>query len=360
MKNKLLLIDGSGLLVANYYGTIPKEVMMAKSDEEKEKAYKLIAQRNGLYINAIYPTIKQIYEMIIKSGATHIAVSFDKSRKTTFRRKMYAEYKGTRKPSPEPLNEQFILCEMILDLLKIPAFYSDEYEADDFVGSIAKQLTNETTETVIYTRDKDYLQLVDKNITVWMGLHNQDAANKILEKYCMTKELGYTEYLPDKVVPYDLNIVKDEKGVLAENFYHVLGLMGDTADNIPGVKGISEVIAEKLIGEYETIDNLYKKIEECNNVNDENKLKQYWKEHLDIKRSPLKALKEQKEMAFLSRDLAKIKIDIDLNIFCNDFSLDKLICPENVIIFKNAYDTSEILFKHEIHNKVFEIIDQIS
>lgn len=357
-KNKLLLIDGSGILVANYYGTIPPEVMYAKTDEEKEKAYSKISKRNGLYMNAIYPTIKQIFEMALKSDATHIAVSFDKSRKNTFRTKMYDEYKGTRKPSPQPLNEQFILCEHLLSQMNIPVFYCDLYEADDLVGSIGKQLESNDTEVIMYTRDKDYLQLVDDNITVWMGVHKQEIATNMLEKYCLTKELGYDDYIPDKTIPYTPVIVKNEKGVDAEDFYNVLGLMGDTADNIPGVKGVSENVAEKLIGEYHTIENLYDEIA-CSIEDDRNQeLKDYWKENLGIKRSPMNALISQKDNALLSAKLAKIKTDIDMNEF-TDFSLDALKCPNDLLDFKPILDKNENQFRKMIREKAFALIDDI-
>ena len=360
--DKVLLIDGSGLLVANYYGTIPQEVMYAKTDSEKEKAYELIFKRNGYYANAIYPTIRQIYEMAIKSNCNYIGVAFDKSRKNTFRAKMYSEYKGTRPPSPAPLNQQFVLCENMLASFGIPVFYSDEFEADDLIGSIAKQVASEDTEVVIYTRDKDYIQLVDEHITVWMGVYKDDKPKEIisyLEDLYKDVGLEYDEYIPNKTIPYYPCIVEKEKNVKPQNYYHVLALMGDTADNIPGVKGVSEAVAEKLISKYENLDNLYNEIKEYGLKNDIDSLKKKWKEELDIKRSPITSLVSQEEEARLSDELAKIKIDIDMNDFVEGFSISSLACPDSIYDLENLCKNNNNEFKTAIKNKSYNYIDSI-
>jgi DNA polymerase-1 len=359
---RILLIDGSGLLVANYYGTVPPEVMHAKTDHDKEKAYEMIFKRNGYYANAIYPTIKQIYEMAIKSNCNYIGVAFDKSRKTTFRTKMYSEYKGTRPPSPAPLNQQFVLCENMLADFGIPVFYSDEFEADDLIGSIAKQYTSKDIQAVLYTRDKDYLQLVDENITVWMGVYKDDKPKEIIsyiQKQYEEVGLEYDEYLPDKTIPYYPCIVEKEKGVKPQNYYHVLALVGDTADNIPGVKGVSEAVAEKLIAKYENLDNLYKEVKEYGLKNDLNSLKKIWKDELDIKRSPITALVSQESEARLSDTLAKIKTDIDMNDFVKDFSINTLKCPNSIYDLEELCKNNNAEFRNQIKTKTYNYIDNI-
>lgn len=356
--NKLLIIDGSGLLVSNYYGTLPPEVQYAKTQEEAEKNYDKIAQHNGYYINALYPTIKQIIEYSLLSNTTHLTVCFDKSRKDTFRKKMYTDYKSNRKKTPLPLKQQFILCEEILKSIGISVFYDDKYEADDFAGSIAAQINEPNLEKIILSKDKDYLQLADENTTIWMMLARKEMADNILSKYKLTKEAGYKEYLPDKVVPYNLDIIKKEKNVFAPNFADVLALAGDKADNIPGVNGISEETAEKLIGYYNNIESLYNDIDLNIENNSIDTMKNMWKNDLKIKRSPYNALIKYRDDAFLSSKLTKIKRDINMNELCPNFNFESLKIKGFLlnILENNTYITSEI--RTNIQNVINEIIDK--
>lgn len=351
--DKLLIIDGSGLLVSNYYGTLPYEVQSAKTEEEKELHYDKIAKKNGYYINAIYPTIKQILEYAIGSKANYIAVCFDKSRNTTFRKDLYEDYKANRKTTPEPLKAQFMLCEELLSKMGIPVFYHDKYEADDIAGSISKQFSH--LNKILVSKDKDYLQLVDEKSIVWMILHKKEAADAILSSYAMTPSLGYTEYIPEKVVPFDLDLVKGEKGVEAQYFSEVLALAGDSADNIPGVKGISEESAEKLIGYYKTVKALYDEIDKCLADKTIPELKETWKTKLGFKRSPYGALMDYRKEAFLSAELAKIKTDIDLNELLYNFNITDL---EFNGFSKNIKDTFEEM-NAELRKKILDEINKL-
>lgn len=355
---KLLIIDGSGLLVANYYGTLPAEVQYAKSDEEKEANFCKIAQRNNYYVNAIYPTIKQIFEYAIGYQADYLAVCFDKSRATTFRKDLYNDYKATRKETPNPLKSQFILCEEILSKLGIPVFFHDKYEADDIAGSISKNFASENMETVILSKDKDYLQLVDEFSTVWMMLYKKDAADKKLKQYKLTKEDGYTKYLPEKVIPYNLEIVRKEKGINAKDFSQVLALAGDSVDNIPGVKGVSEETAEKLISYYGSVNALYQDIDRSIISGSVQKLKTMWNQVLDIKRSPYNALIEHRKEAEISVKLAEIKTDINLSELTDNFSLDTL-----AVVGEIKKDIEESTFltyyqRNNLYDKINKLIDK--
>lgn len=355
--DKLLIIDGSGLLVSNYYGTLPPEVQYAKTEEEAKLHYDKIAKRNGKYINAIYPTVKQIIEYTILSKANYLAVCFDKSRATTFRKDLYNDYKANRKKTPIPLKEQFILCENLLSELGITVLYHDKYEADDLAGSISKQISKKDLEKIILSKDKDYLQLADKETTIWMMLYKKEMADEILLKYGLVKDYGYEEYLPDKVVPYNLEIIKHEKGIDAINFSEVLAIAGDNADNIPGVKGVSEETAQKLIGKYKTVKALYEDIDK--HLLDKNipQLKLEWKNDLKIKRSPYNALMEYRDEAFLSSKLTKIKTDIDLEEIISGFNLSSLEL-KGFILDKyktNTYMTSTL--RSEIQNEINLYID---
>lgn len=355
---KLLIIDGSGLLVANYYGTLPKEVQYAKTDEEKESNFGKITQKNGYYINAIYPTIKQILEYIIESKTDYTAICFDKSRKSTFRKEIYKDYKSNRKETPIPLKEQFILCEKLLIKMGLPVFFHDRYEADDIAGSISKQFPN--LDKIILSKDKDYLQLVDDKSIVWMMLSKKEIANEILESYAMTKDLGYEEYLPEKVVPFDLSMVKSEKGIDAKYFYEVLALAGDSSDNIPGVKGVSEQTAQKLIGYYNTINALYDDIDKHLKEKTIPKLKEQWKTDLKLKKSPYNALMDYKKEAFLSSKLAKIKTDIDLNELIEDFSIDNLKITGFVQYLINNYTEFNSTIRQLLHREIDKLIEENS
>lgn len=355
---KLFIVDGSGLLVSNYYGTLPSEVQMAKTQEEQEANYDKIAQRNGFYVNAIYPTIKQICEYAIGLQADYIAVCFDKSRSTTFRKDLYEDYKGTRKKSPEPLKEQFILCEKLLMQMGMTVFFHDKYEADDIAGSISKQFADKDTKAILLTKDKDYLQLVDDNSTVWMMLFKKEAADEKLKKYKLTPSDGYVEYLPEKVVPFDSKTVVLEKGVLPQDFSQVLALAGDTADNIPGVKGVSEETAAKLIAHYHTVQALYEDIDKHPTKKDIDELKAFWKDVLDIKRSPYNALTNYRNEAFLSVQLAKIKEDIDMNELMPSFDITDLL-PTGFAADKiklNNQLTASV--RSDIYEKINQLIDR--
>lgn len=354
--DKLLIIDGSGLLVSNYYGTLPKEVQFAKTDAEKEMHYDKIAQKNGYYINAIYPTIKQILEYSIGSDAKYVAVCFDKSRSTTFRKEMYEEYKSNRKQTPEPLKAQFILCEELLSKMGIPVFFHDRYEADDIAGSISKQFPE--LEKILVSKDKDYLQLVDEESTVWMILHKKEIADNILESYAMTPEFGYTKYLPERAVPYDLDMVLSEKGVEAQYFSEVLALAGDSADNIPGVKGISEESAEKLIGYYKTVKALYDDIDRHLKDKTIPELKEMWKTKLGFKRSPYSPLMDYRKEAFLSSELAKIKTDIDLNELLYNFNLSDLEIKGFAKNIQDKYTEVNANLRKDLLDKINTLMDE--
>ena len=131
----LLLIDGSSLLTTQYYGNLPREILFAKSDEEKKKFYhKIMQTRTGIYTNAIYGFMRTLLKIIKEQKPAYIAVAWDKSR-NTFRREIYSEYKGNRGETPKPLKDQFILCEELLEKMGIRQFMDDSFEADDFYDS---------------------------------------------------------------------------------------------------------------------------------------------------------------------------------------------------------------------------------
>ena len=339
--SKMLLIDGSGLLVANYYGTLPREAY-------DESGYQYIPQINGLYTNAVFPTIKQICDIALSSKCDYLGVAFDRSR-NTFRKTLNSDYKANRKETPAPLKQQFSTCTKILESFGIFVISSEDYEADDLIGSISKQYSFFCDETFLLTKDKDYIQLVDDFTTVWMMLYKKEIADEKLKAFGLTEENGYNKYLPPKVFPYTPETVLKDKGIKPENFDQVLALMGDKADNIKGVKGISEETALKLISEYRTIDELYEEIEHANYTKTAKQLKAYWKENLKISRSPFNALIDYEQDARDSLLLSKIKTDIHIE----NFYIEKLTISETLKELDKVYKTNGFeYFRDTIYAKV--------
>lgn len=340
-KEYLLLVDGSSLLSTQYYGNLPTQITFAKTIEEKEKHYdKIMQTSNGIYTNAIYGFLRAFLKIIKEQKPTHVAVSWDISR-NTFRRKIYPEYKMNREDTPAPLKSQFKLCQEVLKEMGIIQFMDSEYEADDFNGSLSKRFENEIPIRIL-TKDNDYLQLVSENTRLWLTLTTADKVNDFFNKYGINKEIFN---LPEKTIELTPLLVKEEFGVTVDQIVDLKALNGDTSDNIPGVKGVGKTSAVPLIAEYGTIENLYDNIRDLDKK-EEALLKNFWKNSLGIKRSPLAYLLKKKEnpnelvgeeSAIISKKLGKIKCDINLG----ELNL------ENLLLNINKEKTIEQLAKLE-------------
>lgn len=319
-----LIIDGSALLTTNFYGNLPLSIKMSKREDKYEVFESQILQTSmGIYTNAVFKTLDDILEYISFYKPTHIAVTFDKNRHTTFRVKKYPDYKGTRKPKPVALSEQFVTMKTILKDIGIPVFESDEFEADDIAGSIAKRFENSVDKVVLLTKDHDWLQLKSDKTEIWMMQSSEDKCNELYSKYNRKKTESWMRdvnpsyyndktIFPAKVFLYDDEVIMGEEGISYYQIPDLKGLAGDSADNIPGVKNVGPASAAPLLREYGTIENLYEAIENCeNDKKKEKELSDFWKVNLGIKKSPLNALKKGKGSAFLSKDLATIITDID-------------------------------------------------
>lgn len=313
---KLLLIDGSSMLVTNYYGNLPRSIMFEKDPEKQKTYYKdIMHSENGEYTNALYGMLRTVLKIIDKQQPEYIAFAFDKSR-DTFRREMYAEYKGTRKATPEPLKEQFVAMENILTQLGFQVFMSDTYEADDLIGTLARKFENEIPVAVM-TKDHDYLQLVSENTRAWMVQTKQDACDKLFEQYTSFWGLDKEELnLPDKVFEFTSELVQAEEGVRPDQIIDLKGIVGDTSDNIPGVKGVAGTATIPLLAEYGTIEGIYEAIE----TTDKDELENFWKDSLGIKKGAYKKLTADgaKESAQMSKKLATIVDVPDLDVKLED------------------------------------------
>ena len=249
MKN-LLLIDGNSMLFRAYYATLYTRRM---------------ATTNGIPTNAVYSFILMLNKAIELIQPDSILVAFD-AGKSTFRHQKYEAYKGTRKPLDDELKVQFPIVREFLDSAGIARYEDLEYEADDIIGSMAFQ--TQDIHTTILSSDRDLLQLVDASTSILLmkkGLTEMDLvnANNFEQKYGLT--------------PIQITDLK--------------GLMGDTSDNIPGVAGVGEKTATKLIQQYGSVEAVYENID-------------------SIKGKLKEKLEKDKENAFMSKDLATIYREI--------------------------------------------------
>ena len=260
-KQKLLLVDGSSLAFRAFFSIL---------DLNRFK------NANGLHTNALYSFHRMFKSILDSEKPTHVLVAWD-AGKTTFRTEMYADYKGGRSKTPGEFIEQMPYFNVLLDAWGIPHYRLNQYEADDIIGTLAKQGEAAGYEVVVLSGDKDLIQLADKNITV-----------KITTK-------GVTE-----LVEYTPEVIFEKYGLTPEQIIDMKGLMGDSSDNYPGVTKVGEKTAVKLLQEFGSVEGIYEHVDE-------------------MKKSKLKEnLINDKELAFLSKKLARINVESPLEITLED------------------------------------------
>jgi len=273
MNKKLLLIDASNLLFRSYYAT----------------AYtgNLMQTQEGLYTNGIFGFAHAMTKLL-DNGFTHVLVALDTDGKT-HRHELFDEYKGTRKDTPEELKEQFPYMKEYLEALGV-YFYEQQYmEADDIIGYVVTHFKSEFDEIIIYSNDHDLVQLLDKNVS-------QLISRKGLKEI----EMYTPEYVEEKL------------GFKTTQVIDYKALVGDVSDNIPGVPGIGDKTAVKLLSDFGSLENLY--------------------EHLEAVKGKLKdKLIENKEKAFFSKQLATIKTEFPNTI---DINKSKYIGPNEDSLVK--------------------------
>ena len=267
--NRLLIIDGNSIMNRAFYGIMNSRALMAP---------------DGTYTNAIYGFLAILFKELEDLNPDYIAVAFD-LKAPTHRHKMYEAYKGTRHAMPEELAQQMPIIKEILADMNITIIEKEGYEADDVLGTISKQAEKAGHDVTILSGDRDTFQLASKHITI---------------RIPRTK-MGKTE-----TEDYDEKKIQEEYGVKPIQLIQVKGLMGDTSDNIPGVPGVGEKTALKLIKEYKTIDNLYEKLE---------------KGEADIKGALKEKLENNKDSAFMSRELGTILVDAPLGVNVEDLEV---------------------------------------
>ena len=310
----LLLIDGSSLLSTQFFGNLPREILFAKTPEEKEKYFhKIMMTGKGVYTNAVFGFLRTLFRILKDQKPEYLAVGWDLTR-DTFRREMYPDYKGNRSETMEPLRLQFELCQRVLKEMNIPQFMDERYEADDFLGTLSRKFQDEIP-VIVYTKDHDYLQLVTEKTHMWLMHSTAEKTEEMYKKYHIDRQ---SVNVPDRAFELNPELVEKEFLVKPRHINSLKGLQGDASDNIKGVPGVGPQTAAKLIQYYGTVDELYRNIKGLDKEKTE-ALKKFWKEELGITRSPLSFLLKESETelcgeksARLSELLATIKTDIAL------------------------------------------------
>ncbi len=271
---KFYIIDGNAYIHRAYHALPP------------------LTDSKGRVINAVYGFTRMLLKILRQENPDYIAVCFD-SPHPTFRHQEFADYKATRKETDADLKEQFPLAKQIVEALNITSFEMRGYEADDIIATLVEKSKNKKVDAVIVTGDKDVLQLVDNSV-------------KVLNEH--------------KGILYDVEKVKERFGVEPAQVTDVMGLAGDTSDNVPGIPGIGEKTAVKLIQRFGNMDELLKNVAQV-----EGKLKN--------------KLQEFREQAALSKKLVSLVKDLPLEqeiADCRrrDFHRDKLLNILNELGFK--------------------------
>lgn len=301
-----LIIDGSAIVNECYYRTLPEEVKHAKTDEEKEENYdKIMQTRDGVYTNGVCNYLQVLLGILYYQNPEHIAVCFDESREDTFRRQMFPAYKAQRPETAYPLKQQMKLAQEMTRRVGIPVLMSREFEADDYAGTLSK-LFSKTEPVILLTKDRDYFQLLNENVHAWIP-QSIEKLEMLREKYgeCQCCPPGMHEYTPE--------IVLDEIGVRPDQITDWKGISGDASDNIPGIYRVGDSSAIPLLAKYGTMEKIFEAIDMCRTEAEEKALFETWKAELGMKRSPIKLMKEGREMGFLSKRLATIKCDVSVD-----------------------------------------------
>jgi len=270
-KKKIFLLDAMALIYKYYFVFLSRPLITSK----------------GETVGAIYGFLNFLFSILEKEKPDYIAIAFD-NKEPTFRHNLFPEYKATRQKIPEDLIPQTEKIKDIVKCLNITLLELPGYEADDIIGTLAKNISSKGIDVFCVTSDKDYFQLIDHNIKIYKPGKTGNDVEIITE-----------------------NEVKEKYNLSVNQLIDFFALMGDPTDNIPGVPGVGEKTALSLLQEWGSLDNIYNNLEKIN------------------KKSIYEKLKSNKELAYLSRELVKININVPLKIDLNelvlkDFDSEKL------------------------------------
>ncbi len=279
---KLVLIDGNSILNRAFYGIMASKMLMTQ---------------DGMYTNAIYGFLNIMFKTQEEINPEYLVVAFD-NKGTIIRRKMYEDYKATRKPMPQELAEQMPKLKEVLRAMNIKIIEKEGYEGDDIVGTLSRFGEKQGLDVTILSGDKDNFQLATDKVSI---------------------QIPRTKAGKSETDIYNKEKIMEEFGILPEQLIEVKGLMGDNSDNIPGVPGIGEKTALALIKEYENLDKLYEKLE---------------KGETDIKDKTKEKLMANKELAFLSRDLGRINVESPIEENLEDMKIQEWDKEKVLDLFK--------------------------
>lgn len=301
--NKLVLIDGNSLSFRAFY------------------ALPLLSNKAGIHTNAVYGFAMLLEKILKEEKPDHFLVAFD-AGKTTFRHEKYSEYKGGRQKTPPELSEQFPYIRQLLDAYHIKRYELDNYEADDIIGTLSKEADKAGFQTIIITGDRDLTQLATDNVSIY---------------YTKKGVTDVDHYTPEF-------IAEKYNGLTPSQIIDMKGLMGDSSDNIPGVAGVGEKTAIKLLNQFNTVEGVYEHLDEVSGK----KLKE--------------KLENSKEDALMSKELATINVDSPIEVSLEDTLMtNQDDQQEKIELFKKLEfkqllgDLDQTVGKEELEEKTFDI-----
>jgi DNA polymerase I len=261
---KLVLIDGHSIAFRAFYG-LP-----------------LLSNASGMYTNAVYGFTMMLLKLLEEERPTHMLVAFD-AGKITFRHQEFAGYKGSRQKAPSELHEQFPLLEELLDRFGIKYFQLENYEADDVIGTLAHSAEARDMEVLIVSGDKDLLQLVNEHVSL------------------LFTRKGVTE-----TERYGVQEIEEKYGLTPKQIIDLKGLMGDASDNIPGIPGVGEKTALKMLQQYPSVEEVLRHIDQLPG------------------RKLQEKVRENQEQARLSKRLATIFTAVPVGFHVQDLALSSI------------------------------------
>ena len=270
MSDKILLIDGHSILNRAFYG-LPD-----------------LTNSEGRHTGAVYGFLNILFRILDEEKPKYLTVAFD-LHEPTFRHKMYDAYKGTRKPMPEELREQVPLIKEVLTAMGIKIVSKPGFEADDLLGTLAVRSEKKGMDVTILSGDRDLLQLATDKVLI--RLPKTSRGKTTIENFHTQEVVEKYQVTPPQII-------------------ELKALMGDSADNLPGIPGVGEKTATKMIVEFGSIENAYAHLEEVK----PNKAKESLREHYD--------------MAVLSKTLATINTDSPIDYSYEEAELKNLYTPE--------------------------------
>ena len=280
--DKLVLVDGNSIMNRAFYGIMGSKMLMTK---------------DGKYTNAVYGFLAILFKLLEDIDPQYIVVAFD-LKAPTARHKLYEGYKATRKGMPDELAEQMPIIKEILRSMNIDIVEMEGYEADDVLGTLSRYGENQGLEVTILSGDRDTFQLATDKVTI---------------RIPRTKG-GKTE-----TEEYNRKKILETYGIEPKQLIDVKGLQGDTSDNIPGVPGVGEKTALSLIKKFGSVENLYNAIEE---------------ETDGLKGKQREKIVTNKELAFLSKTLGTINLEVPISDTLDDFKVEEWDKPKVLEIFK--------------------------